>query len=89
MRMAITRSRSTPRVIELDGGTSGDRIDHDIGVLPDVSCSDGVGPMMIFAVIYGAGAVALAFRRRPPGALSMMLLLAFLGTVLTDVVARH
>jgi len=41
------------------------------------------------AVLYGAGAVALAFRRRPPGVLSMMLLLAFLGTLLTDIVTRH
>lgn len=45
--------------------------------------------MIVAAALYGAGAVALAFRRRPPGALSMMLTLAFLGTVVLSVsVAR-
>lgn len=45
--------------------------------------------MIIAGALYGAGAVALAFRRRPPGLVSMMLLLAFLGTVVLSVsVAR-
>jgi hypothetical protein len=47
-------------------------------------------PMIAWSLLYGAGAVALAFRRRPPGALSMMLLLAFLGCVALDIlVTRH
>lgn len=45
--------------------------------------------MIIAGALYGAGAVALAFRRRPPGVAGMMLLLAFLGCVLTEVVVHH
>lgn len=45
--------------------------------------------MIIASVLYGAGAVALAFRRRPPGVISMALLLAFFGSVLTELVTRH
>lgn len=45
--------------------------------------------MIVASVMYGAGAVALAFRRRPPGLLSMSLLLAFLGLLLTDLVTHH
>lgn len=45
--------------------------------------------MIIAGALYGAGAAALAFRRRPPGVAGMMLLLAFLGTVVLSVsVAR-
>jgi hypothetical protein len=45
--------------------------------------------LIIASVMYGAGAVALAFRRRPPTVMSMGLLLAFLGLLLTDLVTRH
>jgi Flp pilus assembly protein TadG len=45
--------------------------------------------MIIMAVLYGAGAVALAFRRRPPGVFAMMFTIAFLGTVLTNLVTHH
>ena len=46
--------------------------------------------MITWTLLYGAGAVALAFRRRPPGVASVSLLLAFLGCVALDIlVARH
>lgn len=37
--------------------------------------------MIVAAALFGAGAAGLAFRRRPPGVISMTLILAFLGSI--------